>query len=163
MEKAKQIREATEGDFEAVLRLYRQLHPDDPVLEDGSGWRVYKDIIGSEHLYIFVLELDGCIQATCYLNIIPNVTRKASPYGVIENVVTDGSFRRKGLGKAVLCYALEVAWALGCYKVMLQTGSRRESTHAFYRACGFKGNDKFAFVASPFSKPLQPTAEKHGS
>ena len=43
--------------------------------------------------------------------------------------------------------APNAAWAAGCYKVMLQTGSTRESTHAFYRACGFSGTDKHAYVA----------------
>jgi hypothetical protein len=44
---------------------------------------------------------------------------------------------------------LQSAWDAGCYKVMLLTGSRRPSTHAFYRACGFSGDDKTGFVARP--------------
>ena len=34
-------------------------------------------------------------------------------------------------------------------KVMLQTGSRRESTHAFYRSCGFDPDEKTAYVSHP--------------
>ena len=37
----------------------------------------------------------------------------------------------------------------GCYKVMLMTGSKRASTHAFYRACGFVADDKTGLVARP--------------
>ena len=144
-----QVRRATPDDFEGVLRLYRQLHPDDPVLEDGADRRMYERILGTKNLHIFVLDVGGLIQATCYLNVIPNVTRSASPYGIIENVVTEESLRDTGLGKAIMQHALECAWAADCYKVMLQTGSRRESTHAFYRACGFSGDEKFAFVARP--------------
>jgi hypothetical protein len=44
---------------------------------------------------------------------------------------------------------LQAAWDAGCYKVMLQTGSRRESTHAFYRRCGFDPEEKTAYVAHP--------------
>ena len=36
----------------------------------------------------------------------------------------------------------------------LQTGSRQESTHAFYRACGFASDDKFAFVARAPRAPI---------
>jgi GNAT superfamily N-acetyltransferase len=148
MQSAIRIREATDSDFEAVMRLYRQLNPDDPVLEDGSDQAAYEQIMKTKGLQIFVCELDGRIAATCYLNIVPNVTRRASPYGIIENVVTEVSLRGKGLGKAVVSHALQQAWSAGCYKVMLQTGSQRESTHAFYRACGFT-DEKVAFVARP--------------
>ena len=43
--------------------------------------------------------------------------------------------------------ALDAAWAADCYTVMLQTGSKLESAQAFYRACGFSGDDKQAYVA----------------
>jgi GNAT superfamily N-acetyltransferase len=89
------------------------------------------------------------VNATCYLNLIPNVTRQASPYGIIETVVTEASRRNQGLGKKIIEHALRFAWDRGCYKVMLPTGSKRESTHNFYKACGFSANDKFAFVARP--------------
>jgi hypothetical protein len=46
-----------------------------------------------------------------------------------------------------VAFALESAWKAGCYKVMLQTGSKKESTHKFYSSCGFAGGEKFAFNA----------------
>jgi GNAT superfamily N-acetyltransferase len=94
-----------------------------------------------------VLEENGKIISTCYLNIIPNLTRNASPYAVIENVVTDLAFRNQGFGQKLMKFALESAWKAGCYKVMLQTGSKREGTHKFYAACGFVEGEKFAFNA----------------
>jgi GNAT superfamily N-acetyltransferase len=144
------IREAKPGDFDRVMELYAQLHPDDPVVEDGSDRRVYDEILADRNLHLFVLEDDdGTVNATCYLNVVPNITRRASPYGIIENVVTEAGLRNQGLGKRIIGHALQFAWDRGCYKVMLQTGSRRESTHNFYKACGFKADDKFAFVARP--------------
>lgn len=41
---------------------------------------------------------------------------------------------------------LDRARAAGCYKVMLMTGSSRPETHAFYRACGFDGDAKHAYL-----------------
>ena len=87
--------------------------------------------------------------ATTYLNLIPNLTRGGAPYGVIENVVVDADRRGSGLGKQIMAATLQAAWAAGCYKVMLQTGSRRESTHAFYRSCGFSPDEKTAYVCHP--------------
>ena len=143
------IRCAREHDFNRLMRLYGQLQPRDPVLADGRDRAVFRQILECEMLSLFVLEDDGLIRATCYLNVIPNMTRSASPYGIIENVVTDDVSRGRGYGKRIVGHALNAAWAAGCYKVMLQTGSRHESTHAFYRACGFSGDDKRGYVARP--------------
>ena len=143
------IREARGDDFEGLMVLYAQLQPLDPVLEDGSDRRVFDRILGADDLHLFVLEEQGDLSATCYLNVIPNITRRASPYGIIENVVTLETLRNAGRGKQIIGHALDFAWARGCYKVMLQTGSRREATHNFYKACGFRADDKFAFVARP--------------
>lgn len=143
------IREADLEDFEGVKRLYAQLNPDDPVVSDGRDELVFQTIVNADHLHLFVGVADEKIVATCYLNFIPNMTRNVSPYCIIENVVTDIHLRNQGLGQAIMKHALDFAWSRGCYKVMLQTGSRRESTHNFYKSCGFRADDKFAFMARP--------------
>jgi GNAT superfamily N-acetyltransferase len=143
------FREARPGDFEDILRLYRQLNPDDPVLGDGSDAAVFQEILSSPGLRLFVLELDGAVVATTYLNVIPNITRSAAPYAVIENVVVTESLRGKGLGKQIMAGTLQAAWDAGCYKAMLMTGSSKASTHAFYRSCGFSGTAKSAYLARP--------------
>jgi GNAT superfamily N-acetyltransferase len=143
------IREASHEDLPNVLRLYAQLNPEDPRVTDGRDLAIFREISSSTRLILFVgLEADRVV-TTCYLNITPNLSRNASPYGVIENVVTDVEFQNNGHGKAIVLHALHKAWQQGCYKVMLQTGSRREATHRFYESCGFRADDKFAFVARP--------------
>jgi len=141
------IREAQKTDFEQLMALYRQLQPTDPVLDDGSDLSTFATILNDEKLHIYLLEVDAKVRSTCYLNIIPNLTRAASPYAVIENVVTDKDCRNLGFGRHTVEHALKQAWDLGCYKVMLQTGSTREETHRFYKKCGLSGDDKHAFIA----------------
>ncbi len=144
------IREAGPEDFPRLMELYAQLNPDDPVLDNGADREVFDEILSTRNLQLFLWEDDnGLVQATCYLNLIPNISRRASPYGIIENVVTEVNLRGQGIGKEIIRHTLQAAWDFGCYKVMLQTGSRRESTHNFYKSCGFSGDDKFAFVARP--------------
>jgi GNAT superfamily N-acetyltransferase len=143
------FREAAPSDFPAIAGLYRQLHPGDPVVDDGSDREVFDQILATPNLSLFVLEEGGSVVATTYLNVIPNMTRSVSPYAVIENVVVDERLRGTGLGKQIMAATLDAAWQAGCYKVMLQTGSRRPATHAFYRACGFSADEKTAYLARP--------------
>ncbi len=93
---------------------------------------------------ILVAEQDNHLAATCTLVVIPNLTRGAQPYALIENVVTDAGHRRTGLGRAVLEAAIERAWEAGCYKAMLMTGSKNPATLRFYAGVGFV-QDKTGF------------------
>ncbi|MEY9181394.1 GNAT superfamily N-acetyltransferase [Bradyrhizobium sp. USDA 326] len=64
---------------------------------------------------------------------------------MIENVVTHADYRRHGLGRRVLARALEIGWQADCYKVLLATGSKRESTLRFYEGAGFERGGKTYF------------------
>lgn len=143
------FRVAGPDDFAPIMSLYRQLHPSDPVLTDDSDGAAFRSILASPALHLFVLDIAGDIVATTYLNVIPNLTRSASPYAVIENVVVDAAHRGAGLGRQIMAGTVQAAWDAGCYKVMLMTGSRDPATHGFYRACGFSGDTKTAYVARP--------------
>lgn len=143
------FREAGTDDFESVQRLYRQLHPSDPVPAEQTLRAIFEQILATPGLRIFLLEVEQRVVATTYLNVIPNLTRSASPYAVIENVVVEESLRGTGLGQQIMAGTLAAAWDAGCYKAMLMTGSKRPSTLAFYRACGFSPDAKSAFLARP--------------
>lgn len=95
-------------------------------------------------------EVAGVLASSCALAVIPNLSRSARPYGVIENVVTHADYRRTGLAHAVLQAALATAWAADCYKVMLATGSQQEATLRFYEQAGFhRGGKAFFEVRQP--------------
>jgi N-acetylglutamate synthase-like GNAT family acetyltransferase len=143
------FREARSGDLGDILRLYRQLQPTDPVLPDGSDTTTFEQILDSTGLHLFVLELQGVVVATTYLDVIPTLTRSAPPYAVIENVVVDELQRGTGLGKQIMAGTPQAAWSAGCYKAMLMTGSRKPATQSFYRACGFSADEKTAYLDRP--------------
>ena len=78
--------------------------------------------------------------------IIPHLTRVQRPYAFIENVITDEKWRKKGLATACLNYARDIAVNENCYKMMLLTGSKEQSTLDFYERAGYNKNDKTAFI-----------------
>lgn len=93
-----------------------------------------------------VCEIDGKIVASCVCVIIPNLTRNVRPYAFVENVVTHGEYRKKGYATDCLNFAKKIAEENHCYKMMLLTGSKEESTLNFYRNAGYNSSDKTAFI-----------------
>jgi GNAT superfamily N-acetyltransferase len=73
------------------------------------------------------------------------LTRGGKSIGFIENVITDEKHRRKGIGKKIIKEAIEYAKEQNCFKVLLQSGNKREEAHRFYESIGFDGGSKKAF------------------
>lgn len=145
-----QIRELCRADLPELLALYAHLHEvDDPMPSLANVESVWRELLSSHHFRYFGVILDGQLVASCNLTIIPNLTRGCRPYGLIENVVTHKAHRSRGLGKAVLARAVEFAWEQNCYKVMLMTGRKDETTLRFYQSAGFDPEGKQAFIAKP--------------
>ena len=142
------IRPAETPDLPLLLALYRHLNTDEPP-EPEVATRSWQALQDNPAITVFLAEADGLAVATCMLVVTPCLTRSARPFGLIENVVTHAAHRQRGHGRAVLAGALEAAWAQGCYKVMLLTGSTRESTMRFYEGAGFRRGEKTGFVARP--------------
>ena len=76
--------------------------------------------------------------------IIKNLSRGASPYALIENVVTHPEYRNRGIGTRLLKRAKEMARENGCYKIMLLTG--RRDAIPFYEKAGFNRSSKTGFI-----------------
>jgi GNAT superfamily N-acetyltransferase len=142
---APEIRPAKAADLPGILALYRQLNPSDPVPGIDEVDHVWSALLSCGLTTVFVADMAGLLVSSCTLAIVPNLSRGARPYGVIENVVTDADHRRTGLGRAVLHAARDKAWEANCYKVLLATGSRRESTLQFYEGAGFHRGGKTYF------------------
>ena len=140
------IREANTNDLSTILQLYLYLH-EESVPEDTEHLRsTWGNIINDENHHLIVCEVDGKIVASCVCVIIPNLTRNVRPYAFVENVVTHGDYRNKGYATACLNYAKQIAEEKHCYKMMLLTGSKEESTLNFYRNAGYNSSDKTAFI-----------------
>lgn len=140
------IREINDGDFDGLMTLYMQLH-DNPFPEKTEEiMRLWKKILDDENHHIIVAEEDGKIVSSCVCVIIPNLTHGQRPYAFVENVVTDEKYRNRGLATACLDFAKEIAERENCYKLMLMTGSKLESTLNFYKRAGYNSSDKTAFI-----------------
>ncbi len=140
------IREITPADFDGLMRLYTQLHGNPLPEKTPKVTELWNNILADKNHHIIVAEVNGQIASSCVCVIVPNLTHAQRPYALVENVVTDEKHRKKGLATACLDYARALAEKENCYKIMLLTGSKEDSTLNFYRKAGYNSNDKTAFI-----------------
>ena len=142
------IREVNESDLSGLLSLYMHLHETSIPDYDEHLSAVWDRILSDPCHHIIVAEEDGRAVSSCVCIIVPNLTHGVRPYALIENVVTHADYRKRGLATACLDYAADLARREGCYKMMLLTGSKEESTLRFYERAGFEKNTRTAFFRS---------------
>lgn len=141
-----EIRLAVKEDIGDLLRLCSQFK-NDPIPEiTPELLKMWEEMLAAPYYHVWVAVKDQCVVSSLVLLIIPNLTHGQRPYAVIENVITDKEFRNRGLASQLLSAARETARGQGCYKIMLMTGSKAESTLRLYEKAGYNRNDKTAFI-----------------
>ncbi|MDE1996293.1 MAG: GNAT family N-acetyltransferase [Rhizobiaceae bacterium] len=134
------IRPVADGDLPTLLALYRHLNTEDPAIDPAEAEKRFSEILAQPGMTIFAAFEGDLAVSSITLVVIPNLTRGGAPYALIENVVTHADHRQRGLARAVITTAIDIAWEKGCYKVMLLTGSKEPATLRFYANCGFVQN-----------------------
>lgn len=145
------IRKATIHDAYALKELYfehlTQSPPQEP--QDMSMWeQILREIEADDNYQLLVVEDDDLIVSSVTLVIIKNLTHNLRPYAIMENVVTHEAYRNKGYASLLIERATEIAKEHNCYKIMLMTGSKKESTLNFYKNNGFALDKKTACLKS---------------
>lgn len=140
------LREINAGDFDSLMELYTQLHNNIFPEKDNKIITLWENILNDSNHHIIVAEDDNKIVSSCVCVIIPNLTHNQRPYALIENVITDEKYRKRGFATACLNFAKDIAIQNNCYKIMLMTGSKLDSTLRFYERAGYNQSDKTAFI-----------------
>ena len=143
------IREITSNDLRDIHDLYINHLFKNRINEpqDMEKWtELLNKLIEDTNYHLLVGEIEFKIISSITLVVIPNLPHNLRPYALIENVVTHEDYRNKGYASALIEYACKIAEDNNCYKIMLMTGSKKESTLNFYEKCGFNRNDKTGFV-----------------
>jgi GNAT superfamily N-acetyltransferase len=132
------IRLAVEADVPVLLALYAELHPDDLPPSTETSLRVCRAIQAQEGRTVLIAESGGGAVGTLDCAILPNLTRGARPFLLVENMVVTAGLRRSGVGSELLATAVSLARQAGCYKLQLLSRASRQSAHAFYESQGFR-------------------------
>jgi len=133
------VREASEADLAAILRVYSEAGIDsgsaftvEEAREHFAGWRQYP------YYRIFVAEAGGEIAGTYALLIMDNLAKRGARSGVVEDVAVLPAWQGHGVGRAMMEHARAQCRTAGCYKLSLSSNLKREAAHRFYDALGFE-------------------------
>lgn len=143
------IRLARYEDLSSVQRLYKELRPQDPELAPDEAARLWRAVLEQPHIRFIVADEAGCLASTCMLAFVQNFASGGRSIGFIEHVITLSEFRGRGLARAVLRYALDLAWSQDCCKVVLLSGAQRGEAHRLYESLGFRSDTERGFVVKP--------------
>lgn len=136
------IRAALEADVPALVALFANddvgghgdtIHPD--ALPDYE--RAFRRIAASPNDTLYVAELAGEVVGTFQTTLITSMTGRGATNFTIEAVQTRSDLRGRGIGAAMIGYAIEKAREAGASLVQLTSNNKREAAHRFYRRMGF--------------------------
>jgi GNAT superfamily N-acetyltransferase len=133
------IRQAEGEDLADILDIYRELETNESfgLTKEQAG--VIFDRISSYPDYkLYVAVADDETVGTFALAIMDNLAHSGMPSGLIEDVAVKKEWQGKGIGKQMMCFAIERCKERGCYKLALSSNKNRTGAHHFYESLGFE-------------------------
>jgi ribosomal protein S18 acetylase RimI-like enzyme len=138
------IRPARRDDVAAIVAMLADDHlgsarerVEDPLPR--SYYAAFESISSAPHLQMVVAEdangrVVGCLQ----LAVLPGLSSQGASRGIIEDVRVAGDCRSRGIGEALVRWAIAQARAAGCGLVELFTHQSRVDAQRFYKRLRFE-------------------------
>jgi ribosomal protein S18 acetylase RimI-like enzyme len=149
------IRFCTEEDFDAVLILLGELWPGRQL--DVAALRgVFHRALVSETQFYLCADDEGAVAGFCSLTLKNNLWQ-AGYLAHIGELVVDVRRRQKGIGRALLAAAIELAAGRDCARIELDSAFHREGAHRFYESQGFENR---AYLFSKSLRDVSPAGSQ---
>ena len=136
-----EVRRAARADVVAIVELTvaDQIGTprDDP--SDPAPYEAAFEAIDADPAHLLVVAADGAgaVVATLQLTFIPGIARRGGTRAQIEAVRVRDDLRGRGIGGALIEWAVEQARQSGCAIVQLTSNKARADAHRFYGRLGF--------------------------
>lgn len=137
------VRRAGEGDLPSILRLYAQSGMSSGRAGDATTLNVARRILKrmarypDYAVYVATAGKTGLVGTFAFL-VMDNLAHAGARSAIVEAVCVDEGWRRRGVGRAMMTFALALARKRRCYKLSLSSNIARRHAHAFYRSLGFR-------------------------
>jgi len=135
------LRRAESKDLPSIVDLLA----DDPLGSTREGAdagygpyeRAFEDISADPRQLLVVAVDEQEIVATLQLTVIPGLSRRGARRAQIEGVRVSRRYRSRGLGAAMIQWAIRESAARQCALVQLTSDKSRVDAHRFYERLGF--------------------------
>jgi GNAT superfamily N-acetyltransferase len=137
-----EIREATENDLKAIVALFAGdplgCHGDNSDPQALPDYRAaFMRISASANETLYVAELGGEVVGTFQTMVTTTLTGRGSSSLIVEAVQTRADMRGRGIGAAMIGFAVEKARGSGMRLIQLTSNAVRKDAHRFYERLGF--------------------------
>ncbi|PSL40249.1 ribosomal protein S18 acetylase RimI-like enzyme [Planomicrobium soli] len=102
-----------------------------------SYLKAFKAIAADANNELVVASLEKEVVGVQQITFTPYITHQGGWRATIEGVRTSSSERGKGIGTALIQFAIQRAKERGCHLVQLTTDKKREDALRFYEQLGF--------------------------
>jgi len=134
-----EIREAEAADLPRVMPLFGELGMDDgSVLDAAEARHLFEKMRRYPDYRLYMAVFDEQVVGAFALLIMDNFAHFGAPSGIVEDVVVREGWRDKGIGAAMMRFAMALCREKNCYKMVLSSNRRRTEAHRFYRSLGFE-------------------------
>jgi len=136
------IRRATPQDLPRVVELFAS--PDGNTRDQAPTAELepcyaeaFAAIADDPNNTLVVAEVEGEVVGAFQLTIIAYVAYRGGRVAQIEAVFVDAAMRGRGVGEAMMRWAIDEARRRRCFRVQLTTNKARTRAHALYARLGF--------------------------
>jgi GNAT superfamily N-acetyltransferase len=142
--RAVELRQATAADLPGLVALLADdllgatRETREQSEEQLAPYRRAFDLIDADPAHLLVAAAEGAaVAGTLQLTVLPGLARRGGLRGQIESVHVRTDLRGRGLGAAMIGWAVEEARRRGCGLVQLTSNKVRTDAHRFYGRLGF--------------------------
>jgi GNAT superfamily N-acetyltransferase len=145
------IRKANVDDWKEISELLKQLGY--PVSETLISAKIQQFInLSDEELLVY--EMKGKVVGVVSMHFIPQIAYEGD-FARISYLAVDQEFRRRGIGRAIEEYCVEIARRRKCDRIELHCHSRRTEAHRFYARQGYIESPKYFFKTLSIENKLK--------
>jgi ribosomal protein S18 acetylase RimI-like enzyme len=140
------IRKLSETDLKPLANLYKQFWGEESDVEKMKQ-RFMKTRDNQKYIILSAI-YNGALAGSIMGIECDELYGECNPFLVIENLVVDKQYRKKGIGKALMQELEKYAKERNCTQILFITEANRKEAILFYESLGYDSNTHAGFKKS---------------